>query len=365
MFFVKIFGPFVLISMILYFVINKPEIKTGKFFYGLLFGAVGLSLGGLLYDGDITHFLTVGALSFLIVFLYVFFNSTTDAENFKSILIKSAVGVIFVVLAQILIYYVKTEDFIGEIVNKSINLGWGNSNNAAFILCVLLPVTFLLSIKYKFGFIFVFLAYLQIIGIIFTLSRGNFLIAALIFAALAVVSFIKSKNKWLYAGSIAILAIITIALIFGNIESINVIKDEFFQNGFDDNGRFELFQKAIEDFKLSPLFGVGFYKDFKFEDNLPLFYHNTPLQILASLGVFGSLCFVLFFIQRYMLPLKNFNLSNFYIFSVILITAGYGLIECNFTMIYNAFIVIGSYLIIEREKDTVNVFRRLFKRGNI
>lgn len=354
-----ILTPIIIFSFIFYFIKNKTKLKKGKYFYGLLIAAIGLSLGGLFYDKLFTHFLTVSLLSFLIVFLYVFFYSTSNIDNFKKILLNTFLGVVFIVLSQIIIYYIKSDNYLHDLLTKNINLGWGNSNNAAFLLNILLPVAFLLSIKSKYSCLFLFLAFLQMLGIIFTLSRGNFVVGSIFFVLLSIIGLKNTKYKVNYIICLGVILLTSIILIFSNIESINIIKERLISYGLDDNGRFSLWQKGVNDFLISPIFGVGFYKDFITVDNLPLLYHNTIFQIIASLGLFGALSFILFFVQRYTIPFINYNTSNLFMFAIILISALYGLIDGNFTFIYNAFIVIFTYIVIEREKDTYNLFRKL------
>ena len=90
-----------------------------------------------------------------------------------------------------------------------------------------------------------------------------------------------------------IAAILLFALVF--FGKIKLILGDYFERGFSDNGRYELWQLAIDTFKKSPVFGNGFYgfftdKIYEFS-SFPRMAHNTVLEILAAMGVFGILAY--------------------------------------------------------------------------
>ena len=69
---------------------------------------------------------------------------------------------------------------------------------------------------------------------------------------------------------------------------------------FSDNGRFELWQSGIESFLSSPVFGMGFYgikfteETFVTAEFLPTMAHNTVVQLLGCMGLFGFLCYLFY-----------------------------------------------------------------------
>lgn len=351
---VLIFAPIITGAFIFYIIKNKPSFKNGKFLFGLLLAVPALSIGGLLFDKNIINNIIVFLSSSLIVFLYTFFSGTVSV-NYKKTLLNSITAIVILLLLQIFSYYFRVEDINYAIINKHIHLGWGNSNNVGLVLSMLLPLTFYKSLSNRF---FVLLAFLQYTGILFSLSRGNILFSGIFFVILLVFCIITNKDKILYLIMITLSFAIILFLVIFFKQYFTSVYNELSSLLLDDNGRFALFAESIESFKLNPLFGTGFYYKY---DIIPYWYHNTLLQILASMGIIGSLLFIPFFYQRYVVILKNFNKSNFFMLCSILLSALYGLVDCNFFFIYNAFLTIFIYLVIEKETDTKDIFKKLKK----
>ena len=109
-----------------------------------------------------------------------------------------------------------------------------------------------------------------------------------------------------YYHHIILLFLLALVMIFPDV--FKPIIDRFAKMELSDNGRFVLLREGIESFKLNPIFGIGFY--YKHAD-IPHWFHNSVVQILASTGIFGSVLYGVFFYQRYAVPFKKFNTSNF------------------------------------------------------
>lgn len=350
-----IVSPPLLLSIIYHVIAYKPRLKAGKYFWGLLLAAIGLSLGGLLFDSVISHFLTVAGMGFLTLFLYVFFFST--AKNFKRFAIDGFTALSLLIIFQVALYYIKAPDFEIAFRTKRIDLGWGNSNNAGLVLSMLLPVTFYKCTEKKWSVLFLLAAIAQYIAVLFTLSRGNMLFGGLMFVPLLIITFFFCKSRPLYLSCLAAAGAAALAVILFAPEFFATVSGKLTSLDLDDNGRFELFVQAFDDFKLNPLFGVGFFHNY---DVIPNWYHNTVLQVIGSLGIVGTLAFIPFFYQRYVMVFKKFNLCNFYMLCAVVLSALYGLVDCNFFFIYNAIFTVFIYIIIESETRTTDIVARLF-----
>lgn len=344
--------PILVISFVVYFILKRPKLIKGKFFYGFLLASLAMVTGGIGFDYNIVNVMSVAGLSFAAFFVYIFFNST-GGEDLKRAVLDSFIAVVIVILLQIFVYYIRGENFIVIVTYKYINVGWGISNNMAFVLSMLLPITFYRALNSKHYIFYLVLAIIQYAGIVLTMSRGNIIFGGLAFAVLFIICFKKTKEKYNYM--IIATAAATMVLIVALIQRDIVIPvlEKLLEMSLGDNGRIELLIEGLESFKLNPIFGIGFFYKHAL---IPNWFHNFPIQILASMGIIGVICYGVYFYQRYSIVIKNFNLSTFFMISAIILSGLYGLMECNFFFIYNMIFIMFLSIIIEKEKNTYNLY---------
>lgn len=133
------------------------------------------------------------------------------------------------------------------------------------------------------------LVLLSILAIFLTMKR-SFLISnavAIIFCFLINNKTDKIKNILKYV--ILIIVAYHILSLIPETQGIFLKFENHINSGDISNGRFELWEETIEVWKKSPLFGVGI-------NTLPRAYgiasHNVYIQLLAEIGVFGVLAFI-------------------------------------------------------------------------
>ena len=157
----------------------------------------------------------------------------------------------------------------------------------------------------------------------------------------------KNKKFYLSIISITILFVFT-CLIFHTklIELTNKIITFVFYNGLSSNGRFELYNYAINRLFSNPkyaLFGLGFvesyYSDFGNQSlamkDIFLVYHSTIIQTLSIGGIIGLLVFIVFIYKRYIIMIKEFNNPLYkFLFIGLLPVEAYGLIDNTYHMFY-------------------------------
>jgi O-antigen ligase len=129
-----------------------------------------------------------------------------------------------------------------------------------------------------------------------SMSRNALLIGAVIYLLSLTASLLYGKNKRearIAASILFFILFIFAALLLGRIR---LILEDYFDRGFSDNGRFDLWRLAIETFRGSMLFGNGFYgffTDAVFEfSSFPRMAHNTVFEVLSAMGIFGILSYV-------------------------------------------------------------------------
>ena len=204
-------------------------------------------------------------------------------------------GVIIIEMAHLFI----TADNIfidGSIVKESVALGWGIWNIMGTSLAVLIPVLFLGVEKCKYPWLYFTFAVLTYIFAVLTMSRNALVFATLAFCACVIIFSFCGKNKKVFRviSCVGILAVVLFAVLF--FGKIKVMLGDYFNRGFSDNGRYDLWRLAIDTFLAHPVFGNGFYgffTDAVFEfGNVPRMAHNTVFQILSSMGIFGIFAYL-------------------------------------------------------------------------
>lgn len=117
-------------------------------------------------------------------------------------------------------------------------------------------------------------------ALILTQSRGGFLAGAA-----AVVAFLGARYKWRNAVPVLIaLGLLVLVPIWGRQTQWNVgNRDDTFQ------ARLELWSSTLDEFRASPLFGVG---QGQLVDRIGQVAHNSFLHVFAELGLLGGAAFI-------------------------------------------------------------------------
>ena len=96
-------------------------------------------------------------------------------------------------------------------------------------------------------------------------------------------------------------------------------------NGYS-SGRIEIWKTGLDQFIHHPVFGVGWYQipNLGFQAR----YHNTLVQLLASTGIFGTLCYAFHRFETYYVTFKKPNLEKTFAFITILSILISSLLDC-------------------------------------
>lgn len=242
----------------------------------------------------------------------------------------------------------------GGIDKVSLNFGWGNSNAMGGMLAFLMPSGFYFAYSHKRGWIGYFLSGAMFLGIVISQSRGALLSAAftLVVSVSVLVSGGKNRRTNRVLTTLAALAGIGVVVMFRG-KLLRLVRT-MLEYGTGDTGRFEIWKTAIEKFREYPVFGAGFYTDFcygQWEKNVyPYFYHNTPLQVLASGGL---VAFAAYLFHRVTTVVLMFRKSDAYKIFMGLCVMGL-LIFCLFEVIFFATypVIVYSLMLLFMEKRT-------------
>ena len=350
------------ILFIAHFIIYKQSVSIKAFthsrlFIGLLCLCCAFLLNGMFnFDGyswgNIIFALALITCLGLIFFLFSV-NLKPDPDLKRYLFFVLYLTSILLILEFFISFTYQFEFKNGELIKESILLGWGMWNNIGGALAFLLPVHFYFaSTVKKYGWVFYLTGLLAFCAIALCLSRSSLLISIFIIIACALVSCFAGENKRanrIITGAVAIVGIVGIIVLWDKISSI---LGDYLSRGFDDNGRFEIYKKGLNNFLDNPIFGGGFSsadaQDHTFIIFLPDRYHNTFVQLLGTCGIVGLGAYIWHRYETIKLFWKK--RSIFTVFGALCVAAflGTSLLDNHFFNLYPSFIYILILLVTER-----------------
>jgi hypothetical protein len=259
-----------------------------------------VALGGVTRGGrDILVYLAVVATFVVLSAVYVVFYASCAGGKGAPILdavVRSAVAMGGLLCAQMLTIAIKcgnVPNILFAVEHRLFSLTWMHANNIAALLSVAIPVTLYCAAKSKKApEIYIGLAVLEFCVMVLTGSRGALAITACALPIVAIVLAVKAQNKKRVLIDFAVVVVLggIVAGVF--FDRLKEMFSRFLELGFSDNGRFEIYEFAIENFKAWPIFGAGMDYAFGTFGKWQVFwYHSTFFQILACFGILGVLAF--------------------------------------------------------------------------
>ena len=144
----------------------------------------------------------------------------------------------------------------------------------------------------------------EVACILLTAKRGHLLFAGI---ALIVVIYLNSERNKKFTNLLKVLLVIflVLAFLYFFVPSTSYIFTKFFE-GSDDisNGRYELYNAAIEYFKNNPILGLG-WEQFRNHYIRYMDVHNIYLQLLCETGICGAIVFFVAFIATLRMSIKK------------------------------------------------------------
>lgn len=282
---------------------SKLSVNKSPLLLPIIAFSIALILNGT-FSSDWTYKnLIFGFLNIIVYFFFFYFVFYGFSEKEKSEELVKYFAYISLLMAALIILEMAhlfiTSDKIfegGSIDKESVALGWGIWNIMGTSLAVLIPTLFLGVFNNKYPWLYFSVATLTYIFAVLTMSRNALVFATLAYGASVIISCFVGKNKKAFRiiMLVGILAVLLFAVVF--FDKIKLILGDYFERGFSDNGRYDLWRLAVETFKKAVVFGNGFYgffTDAVFEfGNVPRMAHNTILELLAAMGIFGILSYL-------------------------------------------------------------------------
>ena len=334
-------------------------------------------IGSSHYVEDAPRNIAFALIQFAGVFLlYFLFSATVRWEKFRvDYLAWSGLVAGLVVLAELIWCYCTQNVWLdGAIDRERLVTGWGIYNNMGAIIATAIPFAFYLAQKKKHNSVYLILAVILLLGVVFSCSRSSVVFALPISLLCYVYTFVKTENKKEYGITSAVLvAAIGIAgavlwqqarHIFEKVPAILDVIDGSVV--FDDSGRLEIYRAGWESFLQNPVFGQGFFPrgydfpDFSVVDRFSGFFpprlHNTVIQILATCGAVGMLAYLYHRAQTVRLFAKKWSVEKAYIAFYVLLLLLMSLLDCHFfnvgpTLFYSIALAVAEFAEDPKQKD--------------
>lgn len=247
----------------------------------------------------------------------------------------------------------------------SIVLGWGVWTSIGGMLVFLMPACFYFAASKRryFGWLLGLVAYF---GIVLSQSRGALLVGTvsllLCIGGLCFFGDFKKENR-IIAIAVAVLGVF--CLFFFHEKLLSLVQN-FINTGFDDNGRLNMWNIALQNFKEHPLFGSGFYDSYVTEEwgrtVEPYLYHNTVLQLLGATGIVGFAAYLYHRYTTVKLLLKRPNRARFFYAVCLFGLLTFSLLDVLFfkvypTIVYSLILFFAEYSEKELPESPEAVFR--------
>jgi len=297
---------------------KKDDFKKGKMFWAFVLAAIGNCLGGIIGHWDFLVFFLVFLFSLIIYGFYWFILNFVSSKD-KKYFIYCLMVVCFLIIAEMILSYIRVGDFASAIHNKLVFIGTGEINTAGIFLLMGVCASFYYAYESKRDYLYILLALLFDIAIFFTFSRMAILIAAVLSIAGFIIVVRKSVNK----KNILIFCLATLGfvLLFASIffEKVSSLFSYYISLGIKPNGRDGLWPWCLEQFLQNPIFGIsyvtrdanavaGAYSGlYIIGDQAIVACHNFFLHYLTCTGIVGLLLNIPFYIKKYILLFKSFD----------------------------------------------------------
>lgn len=310
-------------------IVHKERRKFPMLAVGFIALGASYMLGGLFtehYEWKTAFFgLTeIAALSFS----YFYFYFTVDFKKVEKSYFAYLMTVMGLLLTIEVVGMLQQKNFFEtvfikgeEFSRENLYTGWGIYNNVAGAMIICLPAPFYFAaVKEKRNWLYLLLGNFFYAVMLLIQSRGGMLFGTVIYGFCLILTFWKAKRR--------IPLVITQGIIFGLLgigcivlwDVVAKIFASVIDRGMNDAGRFDIYFGGLDQFLEAPVFGNGFYEcgAFRWGDNsigefLPARYHNTLVQLIASVGGVGLFSYIFHRAETLRMVFVKRNVEKYFI----------------------------------------------------
>lgn len=354
------FATFV-VGFVVHWIRFKPKMKKGIFFLG--FGLIALSyVIPLIYTPFKTSGIAVSMMGTIFFGLYIFYSSTLKGN--LNYLFKIMMFANMLLTAEVFFYLYQgyllfpDMDFYHRIFQGwQRNLGWANINDMCFYIALTMPGYLYFIFKKPKTYLLWFMMILPVIAVFLSKSRGGMIGFAVVVLGMILFFIFRGNKKHLFHGGIALITVSILAYV--GKEAL-YLWWEFFLDSLGENlndfssNRLYIYEQGWLIFKQYPLFGGGWLsvQTFPFDGRIFMF-HNTFVQALAAMGLFGLGALFVHYFQIAKCMLKDLNLEKSLFIIGYIATQVHGLIDnVQYAVPYSVLIVLFLSIYETSDKQT-------------
>lgn len=224
-------------------------------------------------------------------------------------------------------------------VNKIV-MGWGIHNGVGIMLALLIPLMLRMAAKRRAAPLFYLTAVALLVGIVLTTSRGSLLVGTFSFLAGSVILCFAGENRRVNRLLFALTLALAAVALFGFHEQIFTFLPRFRTDGFNDNGRFNLWREGWHLFLGAPIFGAGFAA-ISFQSwagkLFPGYLHNTIFELLGAGGAAALAAYLAYRVRSVMLFVRKPTFDRTFMGLSIAVLLGGSLLDNHVFNIYPMF----------------------------
>lgn len=272
-----------------------------------------LLLNGLLID-KFNPFNLLFAVFILFFYVILFFGILPDVSiDKKSILNISRSVAIYSLVLVVETAVLFITNYINGIDFEYIQTfyGWGNENTCGMLLvicfCFLIYLFRFESSRIVKGLTHL-LALFVVASVIMIASRQAYLFLAAVGFGYPFILIFRSEGKT----KVKSIVFTSVGAILACGALVVMLTTDLFDKAVADNGRFDLWTKALDSFVNHPVFGGGFYflgddEVIRMNGVMPLCCHNTILEMMGAGGLLALLGYLTYRTFTYITICKNMS----------------------------------------------------------
>lgn len=323
---------------------GKNEVCVGISILLVVYGTLG-GVFGLFGNLPARNLLFAIIQCLAVMAMYYIFSGAVKWQNVpKSYLAWVGMCAGFVVVPQLAENYLSGRIFMDgthTIDRELIYAGWGMHNNIGGMMTFMLPFPFYLACTQKRGWIYNLLGTLLLGAILLSCSRTSIMVALAIYAV-CITRVLKNReqrkqNLWV-CGIVYALALVACVVLFRKLLKVF---DLFIEEIFIMSERDNLVGYGMKQYLNHPIFGGSFFPQGEyvpwdwstsaaFSSFFPPRWHNTIIQMLASCGIVGLVCYLWHRYQTVRMILENRTVEKTFIGLFVAALLLCSLMDCHF-----------------------------------
>ncbi len=313
----------------------------GKLFFPLCLVSAALFLGGVLshqglnyYKNGIVSAFATGPLILIIYLLFLNGINAPENSDVKTYVSSAVIVSTVCACAEVFFCYLsQSSDIFGKR-----NIGWGNFNTVGALTLIAIPLCCYFMVRTgKFAALLAVVIFMIATDILSS-SDGSAGISLFSLPFLAVFVFLNLKVKRRKRFTLFIFITVIVLCAFALLLLYRLEFDEivsFISNRTNGSNRYVFYEQAVKLFKDNPILGIGQgFADESTESFKTFNFHSTVFHVLATMGTFGCIAYLVYYFFRFKILLGGQSPFNTFAYLSFIMFEAYGIIDvCEFNII--------------------------------